>query len=151
MLTFVNGDPLLTQAQVLAFGHNERGRTELGELETELFTRYPAAFANYGRQCRSKRIKAGMMWTWRESQPHLGFMIVRASSVGATRLRYVENIALTLARDYRRENITSIAIARLGDTLEWPYIKPVLGQWLSDIPLPCIVYEDYLPGVRAEG
>lgn len=147
---FVKGDPLLTKAQVLAFGHNVLGRTELGDLETQLLTRYPAAFASYGRQCRNGRVKAGMMWTWRESQPHLGFMIVRASSVGATRLRYVENIALTLARDYQRESIASIAIVRLGDALEWPHIRPVLEQWLSNIPLPCIVYEDYLPGVQAE-
>lgn len=150
MLTFVKGDPLLTRARLLAFGHNERGRTESGDLETQLHTHYPAAFASYSRQCHGGRIKAGTMWTWRESQPALGFMVVRASPVGATRLRYVENIALTLARDYRTEGITSIAIARLGDALEWPHIKPVLVQWLANIALDCTVYEEYLPGVCAE-
>ena len=77
-------------------------------------------------------------------------MVVRASSVGATRIRYVESIALTLARDYRRDSIQSIAIAPLGDRLEWPALKPVLERWLSKTSLPVIVYEAYLPGVEAE-
>lgn len=149
-LTFVTGDPLLTNAQMLAFGHNAQGRTQTGPLETMLHTRYPAAFASYSKQCRSGRIETGMMWTWRESQPALGFMVVRASSVGATRLRYVENIALSLARDYRRDNIRSIALVRLGGKLEWASIKPVLQRWLGKTELACIVYEDYVPGVQAE-
>lgn len=149
-LTFVTGDPLRTRAQWLAFGSNALGRTETGALASELLRRYPAAFASYGKQCRRKRIQTGTLWTWRESQPRLGFMVVRASPVGATRLRYVENIALSLARDYRRDNIASIAIAPLGSRSEWPHIKPVLTRWLNNLELECVVYEDYVPGVAAE-
>lgn len=149
-ITYVAGDPLLTGAQVLAFGHNARGRAELGALETELLQRYPAAFAAYGKQCRSGRIKAGQLWLWRESQPVLGFMVVRESSVGATRVRFVEAVALNLARDYAREGIQSIAIAPPGSREEWPNLKPVLEHWLGRAALPCYVYEQYLPGVQAE-
>ena len=150
-LTFVTGDPLLTHVQMLAFGHNAQGRPETSPLETELYRRYPAAFATYGKQCRGGCIDIGTLWAWRESRPALGFMVVRASPVGATRLRYVENIALSLARDYKRENITSIAIAPLGSKAEWPHIKPVLQRWLGNLDLECVVYEDYVPGVEAEG
>lgn len=149
-ITYLAGDPLLTGAQILTFGHNVRGRTELGALETELLNRYPAAFASYSKQCRSGRIKTGQLWIWRESQPMLGFMVVRESSVGATRVRFVEAVALNLARDYQRENIHSIAIAPPGSRDEWPNLKPVLEHWLSRAALPCYVYEQYLPGVRAE-
>ena len=149
-VTYVSGDPLLTSAQVLAFGHNARARSEMGDLETALFTRYPPAFATYSKLCHAGRISAGQFWIWRESQPMLGFMVVRASSVGATRVRYVESIALTLARDFQRENIQSIAIAPLGSREEWPSLRTALDQWLSHSSLPCFVYEQYLPGVRAE-
>lgn len=149
-ITYLAGDPLLTGAQVLAFGHNARGRAELGALETELLQRYPAAFAAYGKQCRSGRIKAGQLWLWHESQPVLGFMVVRESSVGATRVRFVEAVALNLARDYAREGIRSIAIAPPGSREEWPNLKPVLEHWLGRAALPCYVYEQYLPGVQAE-
>lgn len=148
--TYVSGDPLLTSAQILAFGHNVRGRTELGALETELLNRYPAAFASYSKQCRSGRIKTGQLWIWRESQPMLGFMVVRESSVGATRVRFVESVALNLARDYQREGIHSIAIAPPGSREEWPNLKPVLELWLGRAALPCYVYEQYLPGIKAE-
>lgn len=149
-LIFVSGDPLLTRAQVLAFGHNARGSTELGILETRLAHLFPAAFATYGKACRNGRIKTGMLWTWRESSPHLGFMVVRETSFGATRLRYVDAIALMIAREYRLHGLTSLAIAPLGSREEWPSIKPVLSQWLDKCPLPVVVYEDYVAEVVAE-
>lgn len=149
-ITYLNGDPLLTDAEILAFGHNAQGRAELGALETLLYTRHPAAFATYSKRCRSGRIQAGQFWLWNESRPRLAFLAVRASPVGATRVRYVEQIALTLARDYQREGIRSIAFAPLGSREEWPHLKPILDYWLARASLPCFVYEQYLPGVQAE-
>ncbi len=149
-VTFTSGDPLLTQAQVLAFGHNLKARTEVGPLETTLLNQFPAAFATYGKQCRSGRIQTGTFWVWRESQPHLMFMVVRESSVGATRLRFVESALMLLARDYRLHNITSVALMRPCDRKEWPALKPVVDYWLRGSPLPVVVYEEYAPGVRGE-
>ena len=149
-ITYVSGDPLLTNAQILAFGHNAKGRTELGIFETLLLNRYPAAFATFGKSCRSGKIKTGGLWIWRETRPALGFMVVRESSVGATRLRYVEAIALGLARDFHLDGIRSIAIAPLGDSQEWPMLKPVLDYWLGQSALSCVIYEQYLPGIKAE-
>ncbi len=135
---------------MLAFATNAQGRAEVNPLYTQLQNRYPAAFASYGKQCRQQRIQTGQLWLWRENRPFLGFMVVRASTVGATRLRYIEAIVLKLARDYRREGIQSIAIIQPGTALEWPALKPVLNRWLTNLNLPCVVYEQYLPGVRAE-
>jgi hypothetical protein len=149
-ITYVSGDPLLTHAQTLAFGHNAKGRSELGALETVLLNYYPAAFATYGKNCRSKRIKPGTLWTWRESLPNLAFLVVRETSVGATRPRFVEAAIMTLARDYRLYNLTSVAIAPLANNLEWMALKPVIDYWLRSSPLPVTVYERYVPGVAVE-
>ncbi|MBZ0297647.1 MAG: hypothetical protein K8L99_34135 [Anaerolineae bacterium] len=149
-ITYVSGDPLLTQQQILAFGHNAKGRTELGVLETQLLNLYPAPFATYGKQCRNERIKPGDLWLWRETQPMLGFMVIRESAVGATRLRHVEAVLLKMVRDYRLENIESVAFAPIGTREEWPALRPVVDYWLSSAPFPCVVYEQYLPGVAAE-
>lgn len=149
-ITFVSGDPLLTQAQALAFGHNARGRTELGRLETLLLNRYAAAFSIYRKQCRQGRVQPGTFWLWRESQPRLAFMVVRESSVSPTRLRHVQAAVLRLARDYFLEGITSLAIAPLGSPSEWPECRPILTQWLEPVALPVVVYERYLPDVRAD-
>ena len=149
-VTYVSGDPLLTQAQTLAFGHNARGRTELGTLATELLHRHPAAFATYGKLCRSGRIKPGTFWIWRESVPFLAFWVVRETAVGATRLRFVESNLMTLVRDYRLHGLTSLTIAPLDDEVAWQALKPVMDYWLSGSPLAVHVYEHYLPGVAGE-
>jgi len=149
-IQLVSGDPLLTSAEVMAFGHNRRGKLEVRPLQSELMRDFPAAFSSYRRQCKREKIKSGDYWIWREPTPALMFMVVRETPYGATRLRYVQHIAMSLARDYWRENLTSIAIARLGDPTEWDEIKLLLNMWLEKSSLHVIVYDEILPGVRAD-
>jgi hypothetical protein len=146
----VSGDPLLTRAQYLAFGANIQGRPETTPLETRLMDAYPAAFAAYRKQCQHTRIKTGAYWAWRETQPPLLFFAVRESPVGATRLRYVQAVALDLARSYRLEGMTSLALAPLGSAYEWPEIKLVLARWLDPIDLPVYLYDTVQPGVQVD-
>ncbi len=147
---YVEGDPLLTKAQVLAVGHNARGRTEVDPLHTALQAKYPAAFATYARRCANAKIKTGTLWMWHDSRPQLGFMVVRESNVSATRLRYLEAVALTLARDHALEGIKSVAMVAPGSALEWTALKEVIQRWLAPSSLPVIVYEKYVAGVMAE-
>jgi hypothetical protein len=149
-ITFVSGDPFLTHAHVLAFGYNAAGRTETGVLEMALLDHYPAAFASYGKDCRARRIKTGTLWLWRESKPALCFMIVRETAVGTTRLRYIEAVAMTLARDFKQHSIRSMALVVPGSKQEYPTLKEIIVHWLGKSSLPLVVYEDYLPGVQAE-
>src|SRR5688572_7402483 len=107
-LFYVSGDPLLTRAQTLAFGHNLRGRTEVSKIDTALFYRYPTAFSAYQKNCRNQKFHAGEYWLWRESSPMLMFMIIRESSVGATRLRFVQSVLMALARDYRLDGVKNV-------------------------------------------
>ncbi|MBI5668164.1 MAG: hypothetical protein HZC41_09170 [Chloroflexi bacterium] len=147
-LTFVSGDPLQTAAQTLAFGHNARARVEVDPLQMRLLDIYPAAFASFRKQCQHGRIRPGAFWTWRESQPHLLFLVIRETAQGATRLRYIESALMTLARDYRLYGIDSLAIAPVGSAAEWPLLKPVLVHWLAACPLPVEVYEGDEGGKR---
>jgi hypothetical protein len=149
-LTYVSGDPLLTKQQILAFGINASGRTETTPLGMALFNRYPTAFASYGKLCRQGRIQAGMTWFWYESKPALAFMVVRETPVGATRLRQVDAVIMALARDYRVNNIRSIALAPLGADHENDSIREVIDRWLSKLALPVTAYTSYQPGLAAE-
>lgn len=146
----VVGDPLLTRAQALAFGHNARGRMEVGDLETALYTRFPPAFSAYRKRCQTGRIKAGDYWVWMETSPRLYFMTVRQSSVGATRLRYVQASVMRLVREYTLEGIAHIAIAPLGDPYEWQDLLPMMRHWLDMVALPVAVYTQYHAGVQAD-
>lgn len=140
-ITNVTGDPLTTQAQTLAFGFNAKGRVEVGGLETRLYDLYPAAFASFRKQCKSERVKPGMLWMWREAQINLLFLVVRESSVGMTRMRFVETALMTIARDYPLYGLTSLAIAPLGTQEEWKLLRPVVDYWMKACPLPVDVYE----------
>lgn len=149
-ITYVAGDPRLTQQQFLGFGCNAAGRTETTPLATALLLSYPAAFASYGKQCRQGRIKPGTIWFWFETKPALAFLVVRASPVGATRLRYVEAAVMALARDYRAANIRSVALAPLGADYEADAVREVVERWLRPSALPVIAYTRYEAGVAAE-
>ena len=149
-VTYVSGDPLLTRAHALAFGANAKGQSETRPLEAAIYQRYPAAFATYRKQCRGERIRTGTLWFWRETLPLLAFCVVRDSSVGATRMRYVESVAMTLARDYKLFALNSLAVAPFGDREEWPNLKPILDHWLTKCNLPIVVYENYQPSVQAD-
>lgn len=149
-LTFVSGDPLLTRAQVLGFGINAAGRTETSPFHVLLNARFPAAIASYNRQCRNGKIRPGMIWFWRETTPALAFIVVRETPFGASRLRYVESAVMTLARDYRIENLKSIALCAFGSTNEWDEQQKVIRRWLEKAALPVTVYETIEPGVAAE-
>ncbi len=137
---FETGSPFSTNAQTLAFAYNAQGRMESTPLATQLYDRYPTAFASFSKQCRAGKIKAGMCWLWQESQPRLLFMVLRESPVGATRLRYVDAALLTVARDYALYGLESVAFAPLGSASEWPDIAPLLQRWLAPIALPCVAY-----------
>lgn len=149
-LKYVTGDPLRTQAQYLAFGYNGRGRTEQGDVESALMQRYAAPFASFRKLCRKQRIVPGENWLWYESHPNLIFMVIRSSSVGATRLRFVQSAALTLARDHALLGIKSMAVAPLGNAYEWPEIRLLLSQWWEKLPFPVIIYDEYQPGLQAD-
>ncbi len=140
-LTYTTGDPLQTTLQTLALGHNAKGRTETNVLEMRIQAEYPAAFASYSRLCRQGRVKPGGLWLWSESIPRLLFLTVRETSVGTTRLRYVEAALMTIARDYLLYGLESLAVAPLTGTEEWPNLRPVVDYWLRACPLEIVVYE----------
>jgi hypothetical protein len=77
-------------------------------------------------------------------------MVVRETPVGATRLRYVDSVIMALARDYRIDDIGSIALAPLGAAHEMDAIRDVLDRWLSQSALSVVAYTAYQPGIAAE-
>ena len=77
-------------------------------------------------------------------------MVVRETPVGAARLRYVDGVVMTLARDYRLDNIPGIAIAPLGADHENAAISEIITRWLAKTALSVTLYTAYQPGIAAE-
>lgn len=144
---YVSGDPLLTDCQTLAIGHNRIGRTEIDPLSTRLRQRFPVAYASYERRCKQNRQVSGDVYLWTQSSPQLLFLTVRDSGVGATRLRHVQSCLMNIARDYRLYNIASLAIAPIANQHEWADIKALFTTWLAKSELVVSVYESYQAGI----
>jgi hypothetical protein len=139
-VTFVDTPVIETMAQTLAIGHNVRGRLENGLLETALHYQYPSAFSTFQRRARLGKIKVGEVFLWAETKPHLLFMAVRESNVGITRLRYVQQVALVISRDFWLYGLTSLAIAPTGNAYERSEINAIWTQWFSRCPLDITVH-----------
>jgi hypothetical protein len=140
-LTLITGDPLTTDADVLAFGYNARGRNELDALIVQLQYRQPAAFSAYGKRTRAGKVKTGEIWVWREAKPALAFLAVRESSTGASRVRYVYGSLASLLRDAALSGWGSIAIAALAPPMEMPALMPVLREVCATTSVDVRVYE----------
>lgn len=149
-LLSVTGDPTLTQADALAFCHNARGQTELAPVTQALMQRYPVAFTTYGRRARQGQLKPGTFWVYGDVRPKLLFMVLKESAVGVPRLRYVQAVMLSFARDHARYAWRHLALAAPGTPEDWPEIQRILATWLAPSALPVIVYERYHPGIRAD-
>ncbi len=148
-ISFVRGDIFLSRAQVIAVGTNARGDSESTPLYTELLNRYPPALAAYRKHTRAGRIQPGEWWLWQDTSPWLALLTVRQASGGATRTRYVEDIARKVARDWQREGLHSMAVAQMGEPLEWPSIREVCVYWWGSLALPVVIYEEYVPGLQS--
>ena len=149
-INFVNGDPLLTQCQTLAIGHNRLGRTENTPFSMQMMRHYPVAFASYERRCKAQQQSGGSLFVATQSQPQILFLTVRDSSVGATRLRHVQACLMTIARDYLSYGIKSLTIAPLGESDTHADIHQLLLTYFAKSKLQLIVYEEYQAGVKAE-
>lgn len=149
-LHYVTGDPAFTNAHTLAIGYNAAGRTETGACEMRLMRQFPAGFADYTRDAKRGRHKTGSIHLWATSTPNLLFLTVRESAVGATRLRYVQTALTTLARDYTRHSITSLALAPLGSDYERDDLHILYERWLQSLPIPIAIYTTYEANIPAD-
>jgi hypothetical protein len=46
--------------------------------------------------------------------------------------------------------LTSLALMRLGDDLEWSASREMVLHYLNQIALPAVLYDAFLPGVATE-
>lgn len=147
-MRFVRGDIFLTQAQAIGVGLSADGHLGVAPLYTVLQDRYPVFISEHRKRGRTALIPPGTCWTWRESKPWLVALLVQDTPPGVIRLRHVEAAVLNLYKSWDYEGLRSLALMRLGDEADWPATREIITQYLN--MLPVIVYEDYIPGLKAE-
>ena len=164
MIREVEGDILLSQAQVIAHGIATNDPFDSG-LALALRERFPSMVKDYRHAMHSKSPETGGIWVWRgvnEDGSARGIVNLltqgmqsqdKAARPVKARLDDVNRALRALARHVQDEGIKSLALPRLATgvgALDWAEVKPLIQQHLGSLGIPVIVYEVYRKGVKAD-
>lgn len=158
MIHTVEGDILLTKAQVIAHGVAPNDHFDQG-LALSLRKEWPAMVKDFRHWCHVHHPKAGGAWTWggvggarivnlltqdeaRDNNAHPG----KAS------LHNVRHALKELRKTVEKEGFESVALPRLATGvggLEWTDVKPIIEEQLGDLGVPVYVYETFHAGQQA--
>ena len=164
MIREVEGDILLSQAQVIAHGIAPQDPFDTG-LALALRERWPSLVADYRHAAHSKAPQPGEIWCWAGVDDKGGVRSIvnlltqdslhagHAAKPGKATLKNVGHALRELARYVTDEHIKSVALPRLATGvggLEWQDVKPLIEKYLGGLNADVIVYEVYRKGVKAD-
>ncbi len=159
MIRKVEGDILLTGAQVIAHGIAANDPMKRG-LAKSLHEAYPAMHKDFHHWCHQDHPKAGTAWMWGGAG---GMRIVNlitqeggyghGSKPGHATTQNVKSSLKALAKMAAKEKFESIALPRLSTGvggLDWSDVEPIIEQQLGDLEIPIYVYEVFQAGQKAK-
>ncbi|NMY39483.1 MULTISPECIES: macro domain-containing protein [Pseudomonas] len=164
MIREVEGDILLSQAQVIAHGIAPQDPFDTG-LALALRERWPSLVADYRHAAHSKAPQPGEIWCWSGVDDKGGVRSIvnlltqdslhagHAAKPGKATLKNVGHALRELARYVTDEHIKSVALPRLATGvggLEWQDVKPLIEKYLGELNADVIVYEVYRKGIKAD-
>ena len=164
MIRDVEGDILLTRAQVIAHGIAPHDHFDSG-LALALRERWPSLVRDYRHAVHSKAANPGDIWAWAGVDEDGGTRRIvnlltqnmrgdgPAAKPDKASLENVGHTLKALAQYVQKEGIKSLALPRLATGvggLDWADVKPLVHQYLGDLSATVLVYEVYHSGVQAD-
>ncbi|HID83089.1 MAG TPA: Appr-1-p processing protein [Chromatiales bacterium] len=159
MIYEVEGDILLTDAQVIAHGVAAMDPMTQG-LAKALHERFPAMHKDFHHWCHQQHPKPGEAWLWGGTN---GVRIVNlitqeggyghGARPGKATAAHVNHALRALKKMAKKEKFTSIALPLLATGvggLGWNEVKPLIQQQLGDLDIPVIIYSAYHPQQKAD-
>lgn len=155
MIRFVQGDILLSKAQVIAHGVAPNDNFAQG-LALSLRERWPAMYKDFRHYCQTQHPKAGELWTWAGADGvRIANLLTQDGAYGhgekpgKATIANVNHSLRALKKEIEREGIKTVAITRLATGvggLDWEEVRPLIENQLGDIDASVDVYETYVPG-----
>ncbi len=158
MILEVDGDILLTNAQVIAHGIAPHDHFNSG-LALSLRMLWPELYQDFRHFCHVKNPRPGGAWEWTSFD---GVCIInlftqeppvdRHANPGKASLKHVNHALRELRHLIEKERVKSVALPRLATGvggLDWDQVFPLIQRHLGDLDIPVIVYTDYQKGKRA--
>ncbi|NKB33082.1 MAG: Appr-1-p processing protein [Pseudomonadales bacterium] len=158
MIHEVEGDILLTSAQVIAHGVAANDPMNQG-LALSLHERYPSMHKDFHHWCHQQHPKPGEAWVWGGAE---GVRIVNLLSQeggyggnkkpGKASESNVNHALRSLKKIIQKEGFTSVALPRLATGvggLEWSQVKPLIESQLGDLEISIYIYTVFHAGQKA--
>jgi O-acetyl-ADP-ribose deacetylase (regulator of RNase III) len=158
MLHEVEGDILLTHAQVIAHGIAPNDHFNSG-LALSLREQWPAMYKDFRHYCQSTHPKPGGLWVWAGAD---GKRIVNlftqeaayehGTKPGRAKVEHINHALRELHKLIESEKFTSVALPRLATGvggLEWSDVQPQIKRHLGELKIPVVIYTVYHKGVAA--
>ncbi len=154
MIYEVEGDILLTRAQIVAHGVCANDPMNQGLAKT-LHENFPVMHKEFHHWCHQHHPKPGEVWLWAGlPRPKIAHLIIKEGGYShhpepvKTSTTHIKHALHALKKLALKENFTSIALPRLGTGLggiEWELILPIIHQELGSLAIPVYVYSAYKP------
>lgn len=160
MIREVSGDILSSQARAIAHGVAPNDDFHTG-LALSLREHAPALYKDFRHYCQSTHPKPGSLWTWTGAD---GQRVVNlftqepaeghhGGKPGKATLANVRHALKALRHEVEREGFASLALPRIATGvggLDWDEVRPLVEEYLGDLPIPVLVYTTFRPGQVAD-
>ena len=154
MIKEVNGDILLSGAQIIAHGVAPNDHFDSG-LALSLREEFPGMYKDFRQYCHQAHPKAGEIWRWQGEERQIVNLLTQDPSdnkghgghPGRASLSNVTHALHELKKLISREKLRSVAITRLATGvggLDWEEVKPLIYSQLNDVDAAVFVYTSYV-------
>ncbi|MCP8465711.1 macro domain-containing protein [Pseudomonas sp. ZM23] len=163
MIRYVEGDILLSKAQVIAHGIAPQDHFDTG-LALALRERWPSMVRDYRHAAHSDAPASGSIWVWSGVDADGSTRCIanlltqdmqgsgRSARPAKATLENVGHCLKELARYVQSEGVNSVALPCLATGvggLDWKDVKPLVERYLGELWATVVVYEVYRKGVAA--
>jgi len=157
MIKFVKGDMFLTECVAIGHGCNCEGYMGSGVAFT-VKNKYPLAFNKYRAACRVGSFQPGSIQTVKCRTKIIVNMgtqakIVRKDGSGGAKPEWIKKCLQLVENNYEKRGFDSIAFPIVGCSLgglNWADIKPIFIEIFEKSNLKVVVYEEFLPDIKAD-
>lgn len=164
MIREVEGDILLSKAQVIAHGISPQDHFDSG-LALALREHWPSMVRDYRHAAHAKAPEPGGIWVWSgvdgqgETQCIINLLTQdmmhdgRSAKPGKATLENVNHALKELAKYITQHQVQSVALPRLATGvggLDWSEVKPLIKRHLGELNIPVLIYEVYRQGEQAD-
>lgn len=151
MVRYLEGDLMLSRAQVLAHGVNCRGSMGAG-IAVAFKRRFPAMFQEYRRHCQKGILTPGGLFLWKEESPWVLNLATQAHK-GRAELPYVREAFAVGAALIDGEGVRTVAMPRIAaglGGLAWEEVRPILEEAFHPLPARVFVYDRFFKGKKGD-